>query len=318
LTVSAVRDSGVDHSDERREHAADRDQHEHETDVPRKLNCSRRKKKSRVSHEDLKLIGLGKAVDEYARMRHARWNSRSTNEREKADASPERRASCSDRSSVGDDDQGAAVVGRVGPANRATTATRRVCFRRACACVVLPPIPSVLFERPLWEMIVALSVPVMTAWCLARCSPVRCMLSGVALFVFGKVSACFQGNACVQGDARDVEASFERLDKVWAMTDRATDVGSRGQHLEHLHSGGERVGFLREREVMAQVERLVIRYGYGEDADGDARVDSMVTAYAWISRLSIEMHLERRHRNVSSLSEAVESVAELTTHLGLH
>ena len=197
MTVSAVRDSGVDHSDERREHAADRDQHEHETDVPRKLNCSRRKKKSRVSHEDLKLIGLGKAVDEYARMRHARWNSRSTNEREKADASPERRASCSDRSSVGDDDQGAAVVGRVGPANRATTATRRVCFRRACACVVLPPIPSVLFERPLWEMIVALSVPVMTAWCLTRCSPVRYGLSGVALFVFGKVSALTSG--CIAG-----------------------------------------------------------------------------------------------------------------------
>jgi len=165
---------------------------------------------------------------------------------------------------------------------------------------------------------VALTVPVMTAWCLARCSPVRCVLTGVALFVFGKVSACFQVNACVHGDARDVEASFERLEKAWALTDRATDVGNRGQHLEQLHFGGDRVVFLREREVMAQVERLVIRYGYGEDADGDARVDSMVTAYAWISRLSIEMHLERRHRNVSSLSEAVESVAELTTHLGLH
>ena len=272
-----------------------------------------------VSYEDLKLIGLGKAVDEYARIssRHARSNSRSMNEREKADASPERRASCSDRSSVGDDDQGADVVG---PATNATTATRHmcVCFRRACASVVLPPIPSVLFKRPLWEMIVALTVPVMTAWCLARCSPVRCVLTGVALFVFGKVSACFQVNACVHGDARDVEASFERLEKAWALTDRATDVGNRGQHLEQLHFGGDRVVFLREREVMAQVERLVIRYGYGEDADGDARVDSMVTAYAWISRLSIEMHLERRHRNVSSLSEAVESVAELTTHLGLH
>lgn len=275
-----------------------------------------------VSYEDLKLIGLGKAVDEYARIssRHARSNSRSMNEREKADASPERRASCSDRSSVGDDDQGADVVGRVGPATNATTATRHmcVCFRRACASVVLPPIPSVLFKRPLWEMIVALTVPVMTAWCLARCSPVRCVLTGVALFVFGKVSACFQVNACVHGDARDVEASFERLEKAWALTDRTTDVGNRGQHLEQLHFGGDRVVFLREREVMAQVERLVIRYGYGEDADGDARVDSMVTAYAWISRLSIEMHLERRHRNVSSLSEAVESVAELTTHLGLH
>lgn len=266
-----------------------------------------------VSYEDLKLMGLDKAVDEYARIaRHSRSNSRTRHlvGREGVNVAPGLHGNADESESEGR------------PSTFRPPFQRMcVCVRGACACLVLPPIPSVLFQRELWEICAALAVPVVVVWCISRCCPGRCLATCVALLSIGKLSSWLRSDTSnARGeDVAAVESSFRRFKDLLSddmsdlvMTERVTDID--GGQIEALHHAGDRVRFQQERAVLAHVERLVVRYGYGS---GSVKVNSLVNAYAWISRLAAEMHLDRGHRRVSSLDDADVSIQEIAARLGV-
>ena len=93
------------------------------------------------------------------------------------------------------------------------------------------------------------------------------------------------------------------------MTDRKTEVAADG--IQELYHAEDRSAFRREQEVMMHVERLTAWYGLKE-----ARVRSLTDAYERISKLACEMHLERRHRRVGSLDEALVAIDLIARHLG--
>lgn len=257
-----------------------------------------------VSYEDLKLLGLGKAVDEYARISHHRSRSSSR----LAERLPGSTSAEADVAESGEDPDRNAAEASTGPRSAPVVWRMCVCVRGTCALLLLPPMPRLLFEKQAWATTVALAVPLLIHWCLSECSVVRFLVSCAAIFAMKDVSTClYCDEACVEGKAGVLDTLRREYPEL-VMTDRETDVV---EGVVELYHAEDRVAFRRERDVMAHVERFAAWYGLK-----DSKVGSLAEAYRWISRLASEMHLERRHRRVATLDEALEAMDVIDRHLG--
>ena len=260
-----------------------------------------------VSYEDLKLLGLGKAVDEYARISHHRSRSSSRLAERLPGRTGSTGASEADVAEPAEDPGRNTGEASAGPRSGPVITRMCVCVRGTCALLLLPPMPRLLFEKQAWATTVALAVPLLIHWLLSQCSLVRFLVSCAAILVMANVSTCLCcDEASLQGEAGALETLRREYPEL-RMTDRETDVTRGG--LEELHHAEDRVAFRRERDVIAHVERFVARYGLKD------RVGSIADAYRWISKLAGEMHLERRHRRVGSLEEALQAVDVIERHL---
>ncbi len=257
-----------------------------------------------VSYEDLKLLGLGKAVDEYARITHHRSRSSSRLAERVPGSTTASEAGAAPAEDSGRNTGEAPAGPRSGPA----ISRMCVCVRGTCALLLLPPMPRVLFEKQAWAMTVALAVPLLVHWFLSQCSVSRFLVSCAAIVAMANVSTCFCcDESFLEREAGELE-TLRRMYPELRMTDRRTDVA--GSTMEELYHAEDRVAFRREQEMIARVERFVARYGLPD------KVVSILDAYRWISRLAGEMHLERRHRRVGSLEEAIQAVDVIERHLG--
>ncbi len=260
-----------------------------------------------VSYEDLKLLGLGKAVDEYARISHRRSRS-SSRLAERLPGSTT--VSDADVADAAEEPGRSTAEASAGPRSEPGLAHLCVCVRGACAGLLLPPMPRLLFEKQAWATTVALAVPLLVHWCLSQCSLVRFLVSCAAIVALANVSTCLCcDDSCLGSQEADVLETLRRKYPELCMTERRTEVA--GDGIEELYHAEDRVALRRERDVMAHVERFVAWYGLK-----DASVGSIAEAYRWISRLASEMHLDRRHQRVGSLDEALQAMDVIERHLG--
>ena len=261
-------------------------------------------------------MGLGKAVDEYARISHRRSRSSTRLNELHCRSTSAVEPDLVDAAETTDDPERITTDVQAGP--RARPAFRRmcVCMRGACsscACVLLPPLPRILFEKQVWTTAVALAVPLLIHWFLSHCSILRFSVSCAAMYAMAKLSkrllCCYDTDAGLDGQLPDAMGMLQRQYPVLVMTDRQTDVS--GDRIEELYHAEDRTLYRREREMMAHVERFAAWYGLKESSIG-----SIADAYGCISKLACEMHLDRRHRHVSSVDEALEAVDVIARHLG--